>query len=183
MERSHFIGLSAVSAAFCAAGAFAAAPITLHVNTGLWQIDSQVQMHGAPPIPEEMLAKLPPDRRARVMAAMRTSMANVARPHSTKSCVTQKELDRPFRPMPDQDGVTCKQTVVSATATSEDIHLACTGRRTMDGNFHFEAPNPLTMQGHINMSFSEGGRSMSATTEVHGHWLSPNCESVKPRER
>jgi len=78
--------------------------------------------------------------------------------------------------------VTCKQTVVSATATSEDIHVACSGRRTMDGTFHFEAPTPMTMQGHINMSFSEGGRSMSATTEVHGHWLSPNCGSVKPHE-
>ena len=166
-----------------AVGTSAAPSITLRVNTGLWEVTSEVAIRGAPPIPAAMLDKLPPERRARLMAAMQASMANVTKPHVTKSCVTQKDLDRPFHGMPDEPGLTCKETIVSATSTVEDVRVACTGKRTMDGSFHFEAPTPATMRGHVTMSFSEAGRSMSSVAEMHGQWLGPNCGSVRPGER
>jgi len=181
MNRSRFVAAIALAVAG-AVSAGAAPPITLHVNTGLWEITSEITMHGMPNIPAAMLDKLPPERRARALAAMQAAMASAAKPQARKSCVTQKELDRPFRGMQDEPGMTCKETVISATSTVEDIKVACTGKRTMNGTFHFEAPTPATMHGHVTMAFSEAGRSMNTAVEMQGQWLGSACGSVKPSQ-
>ncbi len=180
MKRST---LAAASAAILLStlAASSAPPITLHVNTGLWEITSEVVMHNAPQIPASMLAQLPPERRARVMAAMKASMAAAAKPHTRQSCVTQKQLDRPFQGLSERSGETCTETVLSATSTVENIKVVCTGKNTMNGTFHFEAPTPATMSGRIDMLFGEGGKTMSSSSELRGRWLGSDCGSVKPR--
>lgn len=173
-----------LAGAFCAlaiAPALSAA-LSLHVNTGLWEITSATSIQGAPPIPQEALAQLPPERRAKVMAAMRASMANAQKPRTAKNCVTQKDLQRPFRPMTDDPDTKCTESVVTASSTTEDIRISCTGRHAMDGHFTFEAPSPGTMHGKIAMDIQEGGKTMHMNSDVTGRWLSPSCGSVKPHE-
>ena len=172
-----------------AAGAYAAllaspavsASLTLHVNTGLWEITSSSTMSGAPPIPPEVMASMPPERRAHMMAMMRQSMARASQPRTVKNCVTQRDLDRPFRPIPNDKETKCSESVVSASATMEDIRISCSGRHPMDGDFQFQAPSPGTMTGKMTMNMNEGGPASHMTTDISGRWLGADCGSVKPK--
>ncbi len=159
----------------------AATPYMLHVNTGLWEITNNVHIAGM----EQMMAaedpdfaKMPPATRARMQAAM--AGMNGAHVSKVKTCVTQKDLDKPFRPGSDQPGETCKYDMVSGTATSETVHVACTGRQNMEGRFQFTAPTPASMTGHMDMSMVERGHTMNMSNDLTGKWLGADCGSVKP---
>src|SRR5665213_1918902 len=62
----------------------AAEPIKLNVKPGLWEIASEGQINGAPPISDDMLARLTPEQREKFQAAMQASMANAAKPTLSK---------------------------------------------------------------------------------------------------
>jgi hypothetical protein len=175
MSRVHLILYAGLCAASLA-GPASSASLTLHVNTGLWEITSASIMSGMPPIPPEMMASLPPERRA----AMKAAMARSSQSHTMQNCVTQKDLDRPFRPMIDHPGTKCSENVVAATSTMEDIRFSCTGKHSMDGHFQFQAPTPGTMKGQMTMNMGEGAQVMHIKTDISGRWLGASCGSVGP---
>jgi hypothetical protein len=161
-----------------------ASSLTLHVSTGLWEIVSKVKMSGMENkmgVSPSQMADMPPASRARLQAAM--AAVNGVHTNTVKSCVTQKDLDRPFHPGGmNEPGVTCNETVLSATSTDESIRVACSGRRTMDGTFHFTAPTPGTMNGHMDMTVTDHGHVMNMTSELQGRWLGASCGAIKPSD-
>jgi hypothetical protein len=185
MPKRHL----AAAAGALAAGIYASvlanpaigASLTLHVNTGLWEITSTSAMSGAPPISPAMMASIPPERRAHVLAMMHESMARALKPRTVQSCVTQKDLDRPFRPMINNAETKCSETVVSASTTMEDIRISCTGKHPMDGHFQFQSPTPGTMNGKMTMNMGEGGQVSHINADISGRWLGASCGSVAPR--
>ena len=68
-------GLGAVVLAVAADSAKPADPIKLNIKLGLWEIATQANISGAPPIPEDALAKMSPEQRAHMQAAIEASMA------------------------------------------------------------------------------------------------------------
>lgn len=169
---------------FAAAGA--AGPITLNVKPGLWRMTSTGEMRGAPLIPPAVLAQMPPEQRARVRAAMANVMAQSAKPQTYKFCVTEKSLERGFNPMEKRPGFECETKVISRTATSMDVHEECSGgnggRHRVSGNFHFDAPDPLTMDGAIDMTMTDGAHKMHIKRVMHGKWLAADCGKDTPHE-
>ena len=175
-SRVLFAGL----ALSCCAAAALADPISLHVRPGLWEMTSSGQASGAPPIPPELLARLPPERRAKFEAAMAASMARTAAPRSHRQCVTEENLAHGFNPEKVPAGAgQCTQTVVSSTASVMEVHEECTGREKVSATFHFEAANPESMNGTIDMVMSDGVHSMNVKRVIQGKWLGADCGNVK----
>lgn len=173
----------ALFGASCAMALASAATLSLHVNTGAWEISSKVVMTGdVPDMPssaEAQLAKLPPEQRAKIAAAMNHFRSDLGKPKTIvkKSCVTQKDLDRPFRWTETKESG-CSETVLSATSTDERIQLVCSGKQKGEGDFRFSAPTPSTMVGRVSMTMIAGGRSMNIVNDMSGHWLGADCGAL-----
>jgi Protein of unknown function (DUF3617) len=158
------------------AAASAAGPAGLNAKPGLWKMTSTGEMQGAPPIPPEALAQMPPEQRARIRAAMANVMADSNKPHSYKFCVSQKDLERGFSPQEKRPGFECKTKVISRASSSMDVHEDCSGaHHHVSGNFHFDAPTPETMNGVIDMTMSDGAHKMHMKRVMHGEWIAADC--------
>src|SRR5690349_7966287 len=110
---------------------------SLDVKPGLWEVTTQGETTGMPPIPPEILAQMSPQQRARMMSAMQ---GQLNQPTVTRSCLTQKMIDRGMsfdRPGNDH----CTQTVTGSSARSLDVRVMCTGaqQEKTTGSMHVDA--------------------------------------------
>ena len=100
-----------------------AADPALDVKTGLWELTSTGTMSGAPPIPQEALARMTPEQRAKMESAMQEAIGRNNQPHVSKSCITQKQLEKAPN-FAEQQNKSCKQTVVSRTTSLIETRVA-----------------------------------------------------------
>ncbi len=168
----------ALAASVCWAAASQAAPVSLNLKYGLWEITSAGTTSGAPPIPAAALANLPPAQKAKIQAAMAAAMASANTPHTYKSCVTAESIQRGFKDPELSNG--CTETVVSSSPTDMEVKIACTGRHQMSGTVHFQASSPEAMNGTVDMTLADGGNSMKVNRQISGKWVSADCGNVKP---
>lgn len=178
--RLSLLASCALAASVAAASAVS---ISLHMSTGLWETTSAVTMSGmeaAANLTPEQMANMPPAARAQ-MQAMMASMNGVHK-NTQKSCITQKELDHPFKTNMSDPNMTCTDTVVSATPVDEKIHVTCTGARTADGTFHFTMDSPTTMHGHMELVSTAHGHAVTFKNDMTGRWLGSDCGDVKPAD-
>jgi len=161
------------------AGAALTAPLTLNVKPGLWEVTTQGEVTGAPPVPPEMLAAMPPERRAKFEAAIAASMARAAKPRVAQHCMTEEKLQHGF----DTEEKTehrCTQNVISSTGTVMDVSQQCDmGRGKMSGRMHFEARDGETVDGTIDFTVSNGANTMTSKHVFHAKWLGADCGSVQ----
>lgn len=178
MFRTRTALLAATALVATMATAMAAAPaLMLHISTGEWQITNSMKMSGMENMmggmDQAQLAQMPPAQRARIQAMM--ASMNGAHVTKIKSCVTQKDLDKPFRPDMGHD-VTCNYDVQKITFNDEIVHVTCTGQHQMEGTMHMSAPSPTVMAGHMDMTFTQGGRTMHMVDDITGHWSGSACK-------
>lgn len=151
----------------------------LNVNPGLWEMTTTSHTAGQMPLPEDMLAKMAPEQRAKVEAAMKAMMERAAAPHTFKECVTAQQIKDGLK-LGQKDQPSCKRTVLSQSSTLLQVREECTGARPSTANYRFEAPNPAAMHGIIDMVMGQGTRTMKVNGDVQGKWLGADCGSVKP---
>jgi hypothetical protein len=178
ISRTRLLVASALMAGVTSAAM--AAALSLHAETGLWEISSKVKIGGmqaamASQMSQANMAHMPPEARAQMQAAM-ASMDGV-HTNKTTSCLTKEELDRPFHPEGHEPGENCKETVISASATDEQVNIVCTGNRSMQGTVHFAMSSPTTMHGHMQMNAVQDGHPMNIETELDGRWLGADCSA------
>jgi len=155
--------------------------VPLNVKLGLWEMTTQTQMSGLPPIPPAALAHMAPEQRARIQASMAESMAKREKPEVRKECVTRKTLEHGFNPK--RSGAKgCNMTVTTSTPRVMEMHQNCTGSQKITGTFHFEAPTPDTVVGNYHMAMSGGGNAMTMKFDIRGRWLGADCGNVKPAD-
>jgi Protein of unknown function (DUF3617) len=176
----HWAG---IAGAGVAAGLFfvtgtANAETPLAVNPGLWEIVSQRDASGMPQIPPEALEGLPPEKRAQIEEAMKKQ----TKPHVNKACLTEEQLQRGFTLGDKESLKECKRTVLKSTSRVLDMRIECKGERTTVGDIHYEAVDPATMNATINMTMSDGQKTMTMKNVMHGKWLGADCGDVKPHE-
>ena len=176
--RILFAGLAGT----CLVAAAQAAPITLNVKTGLWEMSMSGKTSGAMPIPPETLARMTPAQRTKMEAAMAASMAAMSAPHTYKECLTQKSMQQGFNTEEEGRGGACKETVLTGTATVMEVRQECGGRSKTSSHVRFEATNNETVNGTIDTVMSEGGHTMTMQHTLHGRWLGAACGDVKPRD-
>jgi hypothetical protein len=153
---------------------------TLDVKTGLWEMSSSGETSGMPPIPPEALAQMSPEQRAQVQARMAAAMERSNKPDVTRSCITDKTLQRGLD-FNEQERPNCKRTTISSTSSQIDVRMECTGEQKMNGTFHFEAVDRQTIHGNINMVVSSGANAMTIKRTMQGKWLGNDCGNVKPQ--
>ncbi len=172
MRATSWMGIAA--RALAAAGAAWAAGTfqPLNIRSGLWEITLTVRTRGAPPLTADLLARLTPEQRARMAARARA--APQSETTVKRSCLSESELRQPLvMAFPDTQG--CRQTVVTASATRQQIRVVCG-----DGS----AGGVVTMQA----TGSENARVVSRWNAAHGpnavtldstatlKWLGPSCD-------
>ena len=169
-------------AAACLLPAIALAADRPAVKLGLWEISHDSQSTGQPAIPEEMLAKLPPEARARLEASQHSRDAGG---HSSKQCINQASLDHLFQD--DERTKSCTHTIVSQTATSMEMHLECknvgAGAASATGTFKWTLATPEAMRGSLDLTTTAGSHAMSHHVDIKGKWLGADCGDVKPHNQ
>jgi len=158
---------------FCST-AWAADTTPLDVKPGQWETTLTTETAGQLPIPQELLDKMSPEQRARMEQAMKARAGKGPTTHTSKSCVRKDQLDKPFNP--GEDRKSCKMTVVTSSRTKQDIRMECeneSGKQT--GVFRIEAADPENVKGAVQMTMSNGGRTMNVNSNFSAKWLGAAC--------
>jgi Protein of unknown function (DUF3617) len=169
-----FLGIVAVLPAL------AADSPSFKVKPGLWQMTTDTERSGAPPIPAETLARLTPEQRARLEANFQRSLG--PRHGVTQHCVTQADIDKGFEGMSEMGGGQCTRKVTEQTSTQRAGTFTCTGREASSGSYRFEATSAEAVVGTWNATIGEGGQTMTMKAAIQGKWLGAECGDVKPGE-
>jgi hypothetical protein len=144
----------------------------LNVKTGQWEVMVATEMHGMPPIPEEALAKMPPEQREKLLAMFGSRDGAPPKEHKSMECVTREDLDKPFKPSDEED---CETKVLTSTATTQEIALTCKGEHPSTGRMKVEATSPESMKATMDLTVSGGKEPMQIKTKMRGRWIGPTC--------
>jgi hypothetical protein len=148
----------------------------MNLKAGLWEATSTMSMGGgAPMIPEDKLAQMPPAQRAQVEAMMKNAMNT-----TTKLCYTQEQLNRGLNYNNDRAG-TCKSNIVSIMPSKQVSEVSCdSGKTKTTGTVTMEALDKEHYNGNVKMHTEGNGPPRDITMKLAGKWLSSDCGDVKP---
>jgi hypothetical protein len=151
-----------------------------NIKPGLWEVSTNPQVSGQMPIPEEQLAKMTPEQRARIEAAMQEHRP---KPRVYKECMTPEKIAHGFETDLQGDDSSCKRKVVSSSANELTLHDECNKpeRKTVT-DVHFEVKGGTQMIGKINIVMTGSGKTMTVNNTMQGKWLGANCGTVKDAE-
>ena len=156
----------------------------LDIKEGLWEMTVTHSMTGMPAIPPDTLAKMPPEQRARVEAAMKQSGMGGPTADVHKECVTREKLDKQLafddnRKDKDKDQDTaCTRTVVNATGSKLEIKFHCEQSST-DGTLLLEAVASDSVKGSMHSVTNSRGRTMNMDFTFSSRYLGAVCGDVK----
>ncbi len=124
-------------------------------------------------IPPEVLAKMPPERRAMVEKQMAAGGAGNVQ--TRKSCVKKEDLDQDsFMKSNDPN---CAVKTVSRSQNKLVLAMTCTGERAATGTMSFEAKTPEAVVGAIDMDRGNGSKFHIG---MAGKWIGNSCEGIEP---
>ena len=154
-----------------------------NIKPGLWEVSIDPHFSGEMPIPEDQLAKMTPERRARLQAAIQARKAQGAKPRVYKECMTPEKIARGFDIDPHGDDASCKRNVVSSSASELTLHDECSRpeRKTVM-DVHFEVKGGTQMSGKMNIVVTSAGKTMTINNTMQGKWLGATCGTVKDAE-
>jgi hypothetical protein len=175
--------VSVACAAACTALVQAAQMTKPNIKPGLWEVTTNPKMTGEMPIPEEQLAKMTPEQRTRLEAAMKAGMLSGNKPRVYKECMTPQKIARGFEMDRGADEASCKRNIVSSTASELTLHDECDNpKRKSVTDVHFEIKGGTQMNGRINVVITSSGKTMTVVSTVQGKWLGASCGTVKDAE-
>jgi hypothetical protein len=145
-----------------------------NVKTGLWEQTVVTHGTGAPPLSDDMKARLTPEQQKK----MADASAKAGQPHMTQVCMSQDKMDRGFTEEAERPG--CKQTVVTNTPTVLEVRQECsnpTGKMVI--TLHYKALNRETVTGKTHFEMTRAGQTMVSDGTIQGKWVSDSCGDVK----
>lgn len=147
--------------------------VKLDVKLGLWEVTTRGKAGGQ--LPDELLQRIPPERREQMMAQMR---AAAERPTTHRQCLTAAKLAKGFDIS--QERASCHRTVESNTSSAMSVTEVCNeGQGAQVVKAHFEAVNRESVTGTINMAMTRGGQTMTMDRDFQAKWLGADCGTVK----
>jgi hypothetical protein len=150
-------------------------PVMMRLKLGLWEMTATPHMTGQVPIPDDKLAALPPEQRARLENAIRQS---TSRPHVARTCITAEKLQKGFDV--DRHDGSCKRKVLSNSASAMAVHEECSSEEgTRVADFQFQAKSPEAVTGTVHMHMARGGKAMDLQEAIVGHWVASDCGAIK----
>ena len=126
-------------------------------------------------IPPDVLAKMPPEQRARIEQSMNTRSGKPAT-HSSKTCVTKEDLDQNrIIKEEDEDEPGCATKVVSKSSRKMILERSCPSPRPSTSRITMEAKTPETLAATIDMDRTGSG---TVHIEIQGRWLGTSCAGI-----
>lgn len=177
----HTRVLLLTAALWIAPAALAAEQVRLNIRPGLWEMASQSQLSGSP-IPGRDLSGLTPEQRARMEAAMQAGMANAAKPHVSKLCLTPEKIAKGLDLDAPEKG-TCERKIIRNSGSELALTETCQreGSTTVMDE-HFQLSGSDQIAGTMHMVRTQGGRTMTIDRKMSGKWLGASCGDVKDFE-
>ncbi len=153
----------------------------LNVKEGLWEITvthSMTGMPAMPAIPPDALAKMPPEQRARIEAAMKQSGMGGPTTDVRKDCITKEKLEK--QTAFSDNRKECTRTVVNSTGNKLEIKLHCEDKQTStDGTLLVEALSSDNVKGSMHFVTNSNSRTMNMDFTFSSRYLGPACGDVK----
>ena len=136
------------------------------VKPGAWEMTTSMSGNVIPP---DVLARMPPERRA--MVEQRMAQGNG---QTRRSCMKKEDLDRDhFMRRQDAD---CTVRTISRSPTKLVMATTCTGERASTGTMTFEAKTPESVVGSIDQERNGSKFHIG----VVGKWLGASCDGIEP---
>ena len=148
---------------------------SFNAKPGAWQISMNTLIVGTPLSPE-VLATMPPEKRAKVEKAMKERAAKPVT-YSHKICVTQEDLDQDRIIESDRGDHKCTRKVVSKSATRIVMEQICPEPHAFTSQMTIEAKTPESLSADIVRVRDDGKGKV--LMDVKGFWLGPNCAGLK----
>ncbi len=146
---------------------------SFEVKTGAWEL-TYTSMTSGIMLPPEMLEQMPPERRAKLEAAMK-ARAGQPRTHVNKSCVTQKDLDQNHFIKPEGEAETeCVVKVLSKSATKLVMERTCPAAEATY-KISIDVKTPENVVGTVDGSVGQG----KMHSDLKGRWLGASCDGIK----
>ena len=151
-----------------------------NIKPGLWEVTVTPKVSGEMPIPEDQLAKMTPEQRAKVEAMVKGAGS---KPHVYKDCMTPEKIAKGFEMERGADEASCKRNVISSTASELTLHDECNHtNRTTVSDVHFEFKGGTQINGKLHIVTTASGKSMTVDSTVAGKYVTASCGSVKDAE-
>lgn len=155
----------------------------MNVKPGLWETKVTTELPNLPQIPDEALAKMTPEQRERVEAAVKAQQSRGPQTNTEKSCLTAEQLAKPL--MFQQVKSNCKYDLVRSTRSQQEIHIACTGPNDLksEGVIKLEAVDSENVKGSSQFTTTMNrANSTLLKASFTSHRVSGDCGSVKPNQ-
>ena len=150
----------------------------LNIKEGLWEMTVTHSMTGMPAIPPETLAKMSPEQRSRVEAAMKQSGMGGPTADVHKECVTKEKLDK--QSAFSDNRKECTRTVLSSTGSKLEIKVHCEEKQSStDATLLLEAISSDNVKGSMQSVTNTTGRTMNMNFTFSSRYLGPACGDVK----
>ena len=150
---------------------------------GLWEVTVTRSGSGMPGIPEDTLAKMSPEQRARMEEAMKQhGMSSNGNTTVSKSCVTKEKLEKGNAFAENREN--CTRTVVTSALTHMEVKLHCEETKNdqktiMDGTFTVDGVGTDSAKGTTHMVVNSHGHTMNMDSTFTSKYLGPACGDVK----
>jgi hypothetical protein len=147
--------------------------VPLNIKPGNWATTITVQTSGSMPYPEELLAKMTPEQRARLEAALTKQANTPPKTHELQKCLTKEDIAKAMALDTDES---CKLTVVSSTSSRIEGRMSCGDKGvSMNGTMQLEASSAEAMKFTYHLTSGDGTHTMTVTANGTSKWMGPTC--------
>jgi hypothetical protein len=147
----------------------------LAMKPGLWEVTVTSKME----LPADVLAKMSPDQRSRMDAAVAARGAQG--PTVVKACLSADSLSRALNFGAD-GRQNCQRKLFSSSPAKQEVDVECTQENgTFSGRMTFEAVSPESGKGTMQLTREGGMGLLKINIAINTRYLGPNCGGVKPR--
>jgi len=149
----------------------------LNVKEGLWEMTVTHSMSGMPAMPDippDVLAKMPPDQRARMEAMMKGGPSTDVR----KECITKEKIEKNSAFSNNRGD--CTRTVVNSTGSKLEVKIHCEEKQaSTDGTLVLETAGSDHVKGTMQSATNANGHTMNMNFTFSSKYLGPACGDVK----
>ena len=140
-----------------------------NVRTGAWEVTTASTVSGMP-VPKDALARMPPEQRAKIEAAMAARAGKTSASTST-TCVTKEDLER--GQLTKSGDARCTRKVIAQTASRYEMEETCAGPEPSKTHAKFEAQSAERYTAVLDRLQGERGR---VRVELTGRWIGAACQ-------
>jgi Protein of unknown function (DUF3617) len=161
-------------------------PTMLNVKEGLWEVTVTHPSNGMPGMPEDALAKMPPEQRARIEEMMKQKGVTMSGNTTVvKSCVTREKIEKGMAFATENKGNNCTHSIVNSSSTHFEAKYHCDetakdGKKTtIDGTTAVDVVNSDSTKGTSHIVSNSDGRTMNMDFTFSSKYLGSACGDIK----